>query len=83
MELYEKNGNAIYILNVLKKYTDENHMLKASEIRKKVNEIYKVDIDERTIRRIINLLKYKEELSYDISTRQENGKGYKGNNRYF
>ena len=23
MELYEKNGNAIYILNVLKKYSDE------------------------------------------------------------
>ena len=27
MELYEKNGNCIYILNVLKKYSDEDHML--------------------------------------------------------
>ncbi len=74
MELYEKNGNAIYILNVLKKYSDEEHMLSATEIGKKVKEIYDVEIDSRTIRRNINLLKYK--LDYDISTRDENGKGY-------
>lgn len=74
MDLYEKNGNAIYILNVLKKYSDEDHMLSAAEIRKKVKEIYDVEIDTRTIRRNINLLKYK--LEYDISTRDENGKGY-------
>ena len=74
MELYEKNGNPIYILNVLKKYTDENHMISAAEIGRKVKEIYSVEIDPRTIRRNINLLKYK--LDYDISTREENGKGY-------
>ncbi len=27
MELYEKNGNILYILNVLKKYSDEKHKL--------------------------------------------------------
>lgn len=74
MELYEKNGNVLYILNVLKKYSDVDHMLSAVEIQKKVNEIYNVEIDPRTIRRNINLLKYK--LEYDISTREENGKGY-------
>ena len=74
MELYEKNGNILYILNVLKKYTDEEHMLSATEIQKKIKEIYDVDIDTRTIRRNINLLKIK--LDYDISTRDENGKGY-------
>lgn len=25
MDLYEKNGNILYILNVLKKYSDEAH----------------------------------------------------------
>ena len=25
MDLYEKNGNILYILNVLKKYSDEDH----------------------------------------------------------
>ena len=74
MDLYEKNGNILYILNVLKKYSDEEHMLSAIEIQRKVKEIYDVEINPRTIRRNINLLKYK--LDYDISTREENGKGY-------
>jgi len=74
MELYEKNGNILYILNVLKKYSDEEHKLSAAEVQRKVKEIYDVDIDPRTIRRNINLLKYK--LEYDISTRDENGQGY-------
>lgn len=74
MELYEKNGNILYILNVLKKYSDEEHMLSAVEIQRKIKEIYDVGIDTRTIRRNINLLKYK--LDYDISTRDDNGKGY-------
>lgn len=74
MNLFEKNGNCIYILNVLKKYTDYEHMLSTVQIKNKVKEIYNVDIEERTIRRNINLLKYK--LNYDISTQKENGKGY-------
>ena len=74
MDLYEKNGNILYILNVLKKYSDEEHMLAVAEIQRKIKEIYDVEIDTRTIRRNINLLKYK--LDYDISTREDNGKGY-------
>ncbi len=74
MELYEKNGNILYILNILKKYTDENHILPSTEIQRKIIDDYGVEIDPRTIRRNINLLKYK--LDYDISTRDENGKGY-------
>lgn len=72
--LYEKNGNILYILNVLKKYSDEQHPLKATHIQKKVEEIYNVQIDPRTIRRNIHLLK--EKLGYDISTYEENRKGY-------
>ena len=49
-------------------------MLSAIEIQRKVKEIYDVEIDPRTIRRNINLPKYK--LEYDISAREENGKGY-------
>ena len=74
MDLYEKNGNILYILNVLKKYSDAEHMLSVAEIQRKIKEIYDVEIDPRTIRRNINLLKYK--LDYDISTRDDNGKGY-------
>ncbi len=74
MDLYEKNGNILYILNILKKYSDEDHMLSVAEMQRKIKEIYNVEIDPRTIRRNINLLKYK--LDYDISTRDDNGKGY-------
>jgi len=74
MELYEKNGNILYILNVLKKYSDEDHILSASEIKKKIEELYGETVDSRTLRRNINLLKYK--LGYDISTYNENKKGY-------
>jgi predicted DNA-binding transcriptional regulator YafY len=74
MELYEQNGNILYILNVLKKYSDEDHMLQINDIKDLINEEYEVDIDPRTIRRNINLLK--EKFDYDIVTWNENRQGY-------
>ena len=73
-KLYEKNGNVLYILNILKKYSDEDHILSAKEIRDLVKQEYNVDNDDRTIRR--NILLLKEKLGYDISTKSENKKGY-------
>ena len=74
MELYEKNGNILYILNVLKKYSDEEHILSITELKEKIKEVYGEDIDPRTIRRNINLLQQK--FGYDISTYNDNKKGY-------
>ncbi len=74
MELYEQNGNILYILNVLKEYSDEDHMLSIDEIKEYISDIYEVEIDPRTIRRNINLLK--EKFDYDIVTWQESRKGY-------
>ena len=74
MELLEQNGNILYILNILKEYSDEDHMLSIDEIKEYINDIYEVDIDPRTIRRNINLLK--EKFDYDIVTWSENRKGY-------
>ena len=74
MELYERNGNILYILNILKKYSDEQHKLSISEIKDKIEEEYNVKIDARTIRRNINLLQQKFE--YDISTYNDNKIGY-------
>ncbi len=74
MELYEKNGNILYILNVLKKYTDADHILSISQLQEKIEEEYEQSIDPRTIRRNINLLK--EKFGYDISTYNENKQGY-------
>lgn len=74
MNLYEKNGNILYILNILKKYTDEEHKLSAKEIKSKVLEEYGEEIEERTIRRNIALLQ--EKFGYDISTYNDNRQGY-------
>lgn len=74
MELYEKNGNILYILNVLKKYSDEDHILSSKDICDKIKDIYKVSIDSRTVRRNIALLV--EKFNYDISIWNENKKGY-------
>ena len=74
MDLYEKNGNILYILIVLKKYSDEEHKLSISELKAKIKEEYGEDIDPRTIRRNINLLQQK--FGYDISTYNDNKIGY-------
>ena len=74
MDLYEKNGNILYILNVLKKYSNEEHKLSITELKEKIKEEYGEDIDPRTIRRNINLLQQK--FGYDISTYNDNKIGY-------
>ena len=74
MDLYPQNGNILYILNVLKKYSDEDHMLSINDIKDYIMDIYEIEIDPRTIRRNINLLK--EKFDYDIVTFQDNRKGY-------
>jgi len=74
MNLYEKNGSILYILNVLKKYTDEAHKLSITSIKEKIKKEYGEDMDPRTIRRYINLLQQK--FGYDISTYNDNKKGY-------
>ena len=73
-KIYKKIGNPIYILKVLKKYTDEDHMISSKEIARLVEEEYGVSIDSRTVRRNIDLLN--EMFDYDISTRHQNNKGY-------
>lgn len=73
-KLYLKNGNILFILNILKKYSDEDHILSAKEITNLIKEEYGVENDDRTIRRNIELLK--EKFDYIISTREDNKKGY-------
>ena len=74
MDLYEKNGNILYILNILKKYSNTEHILSSNKISELVKEEYDVEIDSRTVRRNINLLI--EKFNYDIETYKENHKGY-------
>lgn len=73
-KIYNQNGNILYILNVLKKYSDEDHTLSSKTISEIVLSEYNFKIDPRTIRRNIDVLI--NNFNYDISTRKENGKGY-------
>ena len=74
MEKYLKNGSVLYILNILKKYSDEEHLLSANEISRLIDKEYNVKLDSRKIRRDINLLI--EIFEYDIETYEMNNKGY-------
>lgn len=74
MELYEKNGNILYVLNILKKYSNEEHILSSNKIVDLIKKEYDVSIDSRTVRRNINLLI--EKFNYDIEKFEDNKKGY-------
>ncbi len=71
---YEKNGNALYIINILKKYSCEEHKISVNELIKYIEDIYGVKNDRRTIERNIALLK--DKLDYDILVSKVGNKNY-------
>ncbi len=71
---HEKNGNALYIINILKKYSCEKHKLSVTELIKYIENIYNVKNDRRTIERNITLLK--DKLDYDIIVSKVGNKNY-------
>lgn len=73
-ELHTNLGNIIYIYEVLKKYSDVEHMLSIKDIIKYVKEEFDEEIEDRTIRRNIRVLI--EKLDIDIETFKENRQGY-------
>lgn len=66
-------ANAICILQILKEYSDEEHILQMKEIISKMKSIYDISLDRRTVYSAIDLLCL---LGYDISRYEDNGKGY-------
>ncbi len=73
-KLHTNLGNIIYIYDVLKKYSDVNHILSVKDIIKYVKEEFNEEIEDRTIRRNIRVLI--EKLDIDIETFKENRQGY-------
>ena len=61
--MYDKKMSMFYILNILKEYSDKNHLLKQKDIIYKLHNIYMIDIERKTISTTIDLL---IELGYDI-----------------
>ena len=64
---------SICLLEILKEYSDENHILSMSEIISKINGRYGLTPDRRTIYGAFEAL---IELGYDVSLYKDNGKGY-------
>ena len=64
---------AICLLEVMREYSDENHILTMSDIINKIDQLYGMKPDRRTIYSAFETL---VELGYDISFYKENGKGY-------
>jgi len=61
--MYDKKMAMYYILNILKEYSDKDHLLKQKDIIDKLHNIYMIDIERKTIASNIDLL---IELGYDI-----------------
>lgn len=68
-----EKANAICLLAVLKEYSDAEHILPMREILAKMQSLYGIKIDRRTVYGAVALL---IELGYDISIYEDNGAGY-------
>ena len=65
--------NIFYVLKLLNDLSDEEHILKMSDIQKILKERFGVSADRRAVYGYINTLIY---LGFDISIFDDNGKGY-------
>ena len=73
---YANQGNILYILNILKKHSDEEHPLSAEEIGDLVDNEYDIKIEQRTIRRNIELLIQKFKYDIEVKRAEKNKKLY-------
>lgn len=58
-----KKASILLVLKVLEEYSDENHYLTHQNIIDKINELYSIELERKSIANSIMLL---EELDYDI-----------------
>ena len=76
----EKKKVTLYILEILKTYSDEQHPLSTSDILSLLDKKYGAVIERRTVYRTIDTL---NDLGYTIKTRKDTGSGYYLTNRDF
>ena len=69
----DKKEIPIALMNVLIRHTDENHILTTSQIIEKMEQIYSVTLERRTLYANIELLK---KYGFEISDWHDNGVGY-------
>lgn len=64
---------AICMLEVLREYSDDKHILTRAQISDKMRTLYGLEPDRRTIYSAVGVL---QDLGYDISVYEDNKKGY-------
>lgn len=65
-----KKASIIMILEVLKKYSDEQHFLTQNEIIRKVHQLYGIDLERKSV---ANSIKVLTDLGYDIQKGEPSG----------
>ena len=63
-----QKATILCVYEILKMYTDENHILSAEKIREKLKTVYDVDMERRAIYRNIDALR---SMGIDIEDYQE------------
>ena len=69
----DKKTSIIAVMEILKKYSDEEHILTIRDILQKLETIYGLKLERRTIYNNIDML---EDMGMEISRYEQNGKGY-------
>lgn len=69
----EKKHSVMALLEILKKYSDIDHVLTLKEIQNHLENEYDTVLDRRTIYTNLDIL---EDFGYQISDYEDNGKGY-------
>ena len=68
-----QKATILCVYEILKKYTDETHILSAEKIREKLKLVYNIDMERRAVYRNIDALR---SVGIDIEGYQENREGY-------
>lgn len=71
--MISQKATILCVYEILKKYSDENHIISAEKIREKLKVIYDVDMERRAIYRNIDALR---SMGIDIEGYTDNREGY-------
>jgi len=71
--MVSQKATILCVYEILKKYSDENHIISAEKIKEKLKKIYDVDMERRAIYRNIDALR---SMGIDIEGYKDNREGY-------
>ena len=71
-DIHPKKLLILYILDILQKYTDEEHRLSQKEIQDILKKEYEMPVDRKAIKRnLLNLIEYGSSIEYREVSRKE------------